>query len=79
MVAERVYRDELDEMIPARTAAVLMGVSQRRILQYIADNRLPARRVGTMFLVRRGDLAHITYKRRGRPPKKVATPEFTPA
>ena len=69
MVAERVHAEELDELIPARIAAEMKGVTRRRILQYIAQNRLPARKVGPIFLIRRGDLDLVTPLRRGRPRK----------
>jgi excisionase family DNA binding protein len=72
MVAEGIPATDIDELMPVRMAAEMKGVSARRIHQYIEENRLPATRIGPIFLIRRSDLDQLTHKRRGRPPKKTA-------
>lgn len=66
----------MDDVLTTREAAEVLGVGVRRVLQYIADGRLRARRVGRLvWLVRRADLALVRHLPRGRPPKKGPAPK----
>lgn len=62
----------LDEFIPTRDAADLLGVTPRRVLQLIEESRLPAIKVGPIFLMRRSDVARLPGRPPGRPRKSVA-------
>ena len=57
------------DLLSTSGAARALGVSRRRVLQLIADRRLPARMVGSIFLIRPGDLARVADRRPGRPRK----------
>lgn len=62
----------LDQFIPTRDAAALLGITPRRVLQLIEKERLPATKVGPIFLMRRSDVARLTHRPPGRPRKSVA-------
>ena len=62
------------DYITTNEAAGALGVTRQRVLQLIQDGRLKAEKFGNVYMIRRGDLAHIEEKPMGRPPKagKVA-------
>ncbi len=57
------------ENITTNEAASVLGVTRQRVLQLIQDGRLKAEKFGNVYVIRRGDLAHIEEKPMGRPPK----------
>ncbi len=62
-----------EENITTNEAASMLGVTRQRVLQLIQGGRLKAAKFGNVYMIRRGDLAHIEEKPMGRPPK--AKPE----
>jgi len=68
---------EQTENITTNEAANVLGVTRQRVLQLIQDGRLKAEKFGNVYVIRRGDLAHIEGKPMGRPPKSSPTPEKT--
>jgi len=65
MVAEQYDVD----WITASDAATTLGVTKRRVLQLIEAGRLPARKLGWSYLIRRPDLELVAERRWGRPRK----------
>lgn len=64
-----------DLLTPARAAA-LLGVSTRRVLDFIKTGRLPAQNIGGVgrgarYVIKRADAEHLASKQRqpGRPRK----------
>jgi excisionase family DNA binding protein len=47
----------------------LGGISRQRILQFIQEGRLPARRMGRDWFIEARHLARVRNRRAGRPPK----------
>ena len=58
-----------EENITTNEAASVLGVTRQRVLQLIQGGRLKAAKFGNVYMIRRGDLAHIEEKPMGRPPK----------
>jgi excisionase family DNA binding protein len=61
-----------DDYISVNEAAEIKGVTRQRILQYINDGRLPARKFADVYMIRRQDLDAVELKSPGRPPKSKA-------
>jgi excisionase family DNA binding protein len=57
------------QLIDSREAAAKLGVSLRRVQQFIASGRLPATRLGGNYVIRSEDLAKVRDRPTGRPPK----------
>ena len=55
--------------VSVNEAAEIMGVTRQRILQYINDGRLPARKFADVYMIRRQDLDAVELKSPGRPAK----------
>ncbi len=53
-----------DELLGTADAAKRLGVSARRVRQYIDDGRLPARRVGRGYVLRAADLDDLERQHR---------------
>ncbi len=64
------------DYITTNEAAGELGVTRQRVLQLIQDGRIKAEKFGNVYMIRRGDLAHIEEKPMGRPPgtKQPAQP-----
>jgi excisionase family DNA binding protein len=58
------------DYISAPEAAEILGVSRQRVLQLIQQKRLKATMVGSVYLIKKADLANIEARKPGRPPKK---------
>jgi excisionase family DNA binding protein len=56
------------DVITAAEAAPLLGVTKGRVIQLIAEGKLPATRFGLQYAIRRGDLELVRHRKRGRPP-----------
>ena len=56
--------------ITTMQAAKILGVSDRRVRQYVEEKRLKAQELGGMYLVREADLKKITKRKRGPKPKR---------
>jgi excisionase family DNA binding protein len=55
-----------DELTTAEVAGAL-GIGQRRVIDLIRAGRLPARRVGPIYLIRSADLRLVRVRKPGRP------------
>jgi excisionase family DNA binding protein len=58
-----------DDLLSTPEVAAELGLSVTRVQVFINKGRLPARRVGKVWAVRRGDLALLQIGKRGRPLK----------
>jgi len=56
-------------LINTSQAAEVLGVSERRVRALIADERLPAQRVGRDYVINEEDLALVADRKPGRPSK----------
>jgi excisionase family DNA binding protein len=56
--------------ITTAQAAKKLGVSSQRVLVFISEGRLPATKVGPVYLIQPKDLAKVKNRKTGRPPKK---------
>lgn len=63
---------ELDYFSTSEAAATL-GVSRQRVLQFIEEGRLSARKVANIYLIPKGDLALVADRKHGRPPLAAKT------
>lgn len=61
-----------EDYVSTNDAANVLGVTRQRVLQLIQDGRLKAQKFANVYMIRRGDLAHIEEKPMGRPPKSKA-------
>jgi excisionase family DNA binding protein len=68
---------EKPENITTNEAASVLGVTRQRVLQLIQDGRLKAEKFGNVYMIRRGDLAHIESLPMGRPPKSAPATQKT--
>ncbi len=50
-------------------AAAKLGLSRKRIYDFIKENRLPAEKIGATYVIREEDLKLIGERKTGRPPK----------
>jgi excisionase family DNA binding protein len=57
------------DLITAAEAAPLLGVTKGRVIQLIADGKLPATKIGLQYAIKRADLELVRDRKRGRPPK----------
>lgn len=57
-------------LLTVTTAAARLGVSRQRVGLLVKQNRLPATRVGHVWLIRESDLRGFTAKANGRPRKE---------
>ena len=58
--------------ITVSEAAGILGVTRQRVLQYIDEGKLPAQRIGPIYVVRRADLEPLKHVKRGRPRKPAS-------
>src|SRR5215468_4711683 len=56
--------------LTTKDAAEKLGVSPRRILQFIDEGRLPAERFGRDYMIKESDLKLVQDRKPGRPPGK---------
>jgi excisionase family DNA binding protein len=59
-----------DDLLSTVEAGVELGVTSQRVRMLIKAGRLPAKQVGTNYIIRRGDLAKVRHRKAGRPPLK---------
>lgn len=66
-----------DRLLTTDQAARALGISQCRVRQFISDGRLPAQKLGQIWLIRAADLKRKDVARRpgaGRPRTKPRQP-----
>lgn len=59
----------MSDLLTVDQAAGELGVTSRRVRALIADERLPAQKVGRDWLIRSKDLDKVRDRKPGRPPK----------
>ncbi len=60
----------LEGYLTTREVAAKLGVSEGRVRQLIAENRLPTTKIGNSNLIKETDLELVRERKRtGRPPK----------
>lgn len=61
-------------LVTTSEAAELLGVSVRRVRAMIAENKLPAHRIGRDYAIEKESLETVkVYGKAGRPPKNAET------
>jgi excisionase family DNA binding protein len=61
----------VETLISTSEAAVALGLTKARVQQMIWEGKLPARRVGKSWVIRKADLPLVEDRNpAGRPPKK---------
>ena len=58
------------ELLTVKDVAKEIGVTVWRVHQLIKENRLPAEKLGSQYVVKREDLALIKDRKVGRPKKE---------
>lgn len=60
----------MKDLLTVSEAASELGVSVRRVHQFIQEKRLPAEKLGSYYVIKQEDLELIRERKRtGRPPK----------
>ncbi len=59
----------LEGYLTTKEVAEKLGVSVGRVQQFIAEGRLPAKKIGQTNLVKETDLKLVQDRKTGRPPK----------
>src|SRR5688500_13540221 len=62
-----------DEELSPREAAEELGVTVRTVQRWIAEGKLPARRVGARARVSRSSLSNVAQRRDGATPTGIGT------
>jgi excisionase family DNA binding protein len=57
------------ELLTVKEAAKELGVTVGRIHHFIREGRLPAEKLGSQYVIKKGDLPKVEIKPTGRPPK----------
>jgi excisionase family DNA binding protein len=63
------------KLLTTSEAGVRLGVSAKRVQQFIAEDRLPAQRFGRVFLIDEKDLKLVENRKPGRPRLKKGSKE----
>ena len=58
-------------LLTTKETAVRLGVGVRRVHQLIDSGRLPAEKMGRDYFIKESDLALVSERKTGRPPKKA--------
>lgn len=65
-----------DNLISVTQAAAKLGLSRKRVFEFIKDQRLPAVKVGAAYVIKETDLQLVEHRQTGRPasdnPSKAA-------
>lgn len=67
-----VEMEEAGNLIGVKEAAEKLGLTRKRILDFIRLGRLPAQKIGNSFAIRESDLELVKERKTGRP--RTATP-----
>ena len=73
-LGETVDQLDLDELIGAVQAAQELDVHRRRIVALIHSKRLPAKKIGRSYVIKRRDLELVRKRHPGRP-RKTTDPQ----
>ena len=59
-------------LLTTKETADRLGVSVRRVHQFIEESRLPAEKMGRDYFIKEEDLKLLEDRKPGRPPKKTS-------
>jgi excisionase family DNA binding protein len=59
-------------LISTKDAAARLGLSVRRVQDFLKDGRLPAQMIGGVYMINEKDLALVKNRKPGRPRKNSA-------
>lgn len=59
------------KLLTTKEAARILEVSQRRVQALVSAGRLPAVKMGGVYLIKEKDLKLVAERRPGRPPVKM--------
>jgi excisionase family DNA binding protein len=59
-------------LLTTNEVAARLGVSVRRVHQFIEEKRLPAEKMGRDYIIKEDDLKLVADRKAGRPPKAKA-------
>lgn len=59
--------EKSDNLISLTEAAGILGLTRKRVYDYIKDGRLPAQKIGTTYAIREKDLEKVKNLKPGRP------------
>jgi excisionase family DNA binding protein len=62
-------RDSFGDLLVTAEVAKELGISISRVQILIGEGRLPAKRMGAIWVVRKEDLELVRHRPTGRPPK----------
>jgi excisionase family DNA binding protein len=60
--------EETKDLISVTQAAERLGLSRKRVFEFIRDQRLPAVKVGSAYVIKTADLELVKERKTGRPP-----------
>jgi excisionase family DNA binding protein len=63
----------MEDLLTVSEAAKELGVSNRRVHALIAAERLPARKLGSYYVIKRKDMDLVRERTVGRPAKSKST------
>jgi excisionase family DNA binding protein len=63
------YKGSMRDMLTTKEAAARLGISRRRVNDFINEARLPAEKFGRDHLIKESDLKLVEDRKPGRPPK----------
>jgi excisionase family DNA binding protein len=64
-----------DEQLSTVQVAAELGISKVRVIVLINEGRIPATRIGNIWVIRRGDLDAVRHRPTGRPRKEREEPK----
>jgi len=60
----------MEKLITTMEAAKALGVNHSRVLQFIYQKRLPAKKLGSIWTIKAKDLSKLSGRKTGRPKQK---------
>jgi len=58
------------ELLSLTEAAEKLGLSRKRVFDFIKENRLPAHKIGKTYAILESDLQLVSNRKTGRPKKE---------
>lgn len=66
----RKMTDSVENLISMTEAAEKLGISRKRVFDFIKAERLPAQKIGKTYVIREVDLELVRERKTGRPVAK---------
>ncbi|GAA5530792.1 helix-turn-helix domain-containing protein [Herpetosiphon gulosus] len=60
----------MSTLLSTKGAAERLGISRRRVICLITDQRLPAMKIGREWIIQEADLALVAHRKNGAPRKQ---------